>query len=102
MVKTEKVKVIKTGITNVKEIQKMLKSKNYGSIFIWSDSPGTFYDWHTHPYEEIRWVYKGRVKIGFEGGEIELNPGDMLLISPETMHWAETTTGVSYVCASKL
>ncbi len=101
MVEIKKVKVIKTGITNVKEIQKILQDKNYRNIFVWSDSAGTFYDWHTHTYEEVRWVYKGKVKIGYEGGEIELKPGDMLLISPNTKHWAETDIGVSYVCASK-
>jgi len=101
MLKEEKITVIKTGITNIKDIQKILEEKKYRNIFVWSDSPGTFYDWHTHPYEEVRWVYRGTVKIGYEGGEIELKAGDMLLISPDTKHWAETITGVSYVCASR-
>ncbi|RMA97937.1 cupin domain-containing protein [Hydrogenothermus marinus] len=95
------VQVVKTGITDIEKIKDILKKEGYHSIYSWTDSPNTFYDWHTHNYEEVRWVYKGKVKIGYETGEVILEPGDMLIIKPKTKHWAETTEGVSYICGSK-
>ena len=95
------VKIEKTKITDVKEIEKILKNKGYSSIFTWSDSKGTFYDWHTHTYEEVRWVIDGSITIGTENGEFILKAGDVMYIEPNTKHWAKTDTGVSYVCGSK-
>jgi len=101
MILDKKVIVRKTGITNVKEIKKILKIEGYSSIYSWTDYPGTKYDWHAHSYREVRWVYKGKVIIGYEGGEVILEPGDMLEIEAGTKHWAKTDEGVSYICGSK-
>ncbi len=95
------VKIEKTGITDAKEIEKILKEKGYHSIFTWSDGKGTFYDWHTHTYEEVRWITNGSITIGTKEGEFTLYPGDIMYIKPNTKHWAKTDTGVTYVCGSK-
>jgi quercetin dioxygenase-like cupin family protein len=96
-----KVKVVSTGITDVNIIKEKLTEEGYSNIFSWSDSPNTFYDWHTHSYREVRWVYKGSITIGYESGEVKLKPGDRMDIEPNTKHWAKTEEGVSYICGSK-
>ncbi len=101
MVKDKNIIVKKTGITNLKQIKDILQKEGFRNIYSWTDTAGTEYDWHTHSYSEIRWVYKGKVIIGFEDGEVELEPGDVLEIAPGTKHWAKTEEGVSYICASK-
>ncbi len=96
-----KAKVEKTGITNVAEIKERLEKEGYSDIYTWSDYPDTYYDWHKHSFDEVRWVYKGTVKIGCGDRVIELHPGDKMEIPAGTEHWAETKEGVSYVCGSK-
>ncbi len=95
------VKVEHTNISNLEEIKNRLIKEGYSGIYTWCDSPGTFYDWHTHTYDEVRWVYEGSVIIGHEGGQVELKPGDKMEIKAGTRHWAKTETGVCYVCGSK-
>ncbi len=95
------VEIKKTGISDIQKIKQILEQEGYSNIYTWCDSEGTFYDWHTHSYDEVRWVYEGSVVIGYEGGQVELFPGDRLEIKSGTKHWAKTKTGVCYVCASK-
>ncbi len=99
-------KLINTQNTDPNSIKNALINEGYDDIYTWQDSPGTFYDWHTHPNYEIRWVYQGEVIIGIKDNnqqvmELNLKPGDRLEIPPNTLHYAETKTGVKYICASK-
>ena len=94
-------KVEKTHITDPEQIEKILEARGYQSIFTWTDPAGTFYNWHTHPYEEVRWIVEGEITIGTEEGEIYLRPGDLLRIPSGTKHWARTEKGATYICASK-
>jgi len=94
-------KIENTDITNVSEIKQILEREGYSNIFTWCDGAGSFYDWHTHPYEEVRWVYEGEIVIGTEEGEIILKAGDRLDLPPGAKHWAKTEKGVCYVCGSK-
>jgi len=94
-------KIKKTGITNKEKIIKKLESEGFDNIFVWCDNPGTFYDWHTHQYQEVRWVYKGEIIMGTEDGEVILTEGDRLDLPANTKHWAKTQRGVCYVCGSK-
>lgn len=94
-------KVVHTGITDPDKIKKVLEEEGYFNIFSWCDSPGSFYDWHTHPYEEVRWVYEGEVVMGTEYGEVILKPGDRLDLPAGTKHWAKSKNGVCYICGSK-
>ncbi len=94
-------KVIHTGITDPSKIKSILKEEGYFNIFPWCDGEGSFYDWHTHPYQEVRWVYKGEVIMGTEEGEVILRPGDRLDLPEGTKHWAKSEKGVCYICGSK-
>ena len=94
-------KVVKTGIKDKEEIKKILEEEGYSNIFEWCDGAGSFYDWHIHPYQEVRWVYEGEVVMGTEEGEVVLKEGDRLDLPAGTRHWAKTTKGVCYICGSK-
>ena len=88
----------------MKDIDKVIKelsSMGYTDIYKWCDPPGTFYDWHTHSEDEVRYVYKGSITIGTEEGIFHLREGDFLEIKAGTKHWAKTEEGVCYICASK-
>jgi len=90
-----------TGKTSIEEIVKQLEQEGYTNIFTWCDEAGSFYDWHTHPYQEVRWIYEGEILMGTEEGEVVLKAGDRLDLPAGTRHWAKTETGVCYVCGSK-
>jgi len=90
-----------TGITDINEIKNLLEKEGYTNIFTWCDGAGSFYDWHIHPYQEVRWVYSGEIVMGTEDGEVVLKPGDRLDLPAGTKHWAKTDKGVCYVCGSK-
>lgn len=84
-----------------KAIMEELRKEGYKNLYTWCDPPGAFYDWHTHPEDEIRVVYKGSIVIGTEEGTFELKEGDRLEIKAGTRHWAKTQEGVCYVCGSR-
>jgi len=77
------------------------KQKGYKNIFIWSDSKGTYYDWHTHPYNEIRYMLKGRMIINTKEKSIELKAGDIAEVKANEPHEAYVLEDSEYVCASK-
>lgn len=89
-----------TGIRDEEKIKDLLKRSGY-SVYTWQDPPGTYYDTHTHPDREVRWVIEGEVVIGVNGKEIVLKEGDMIELEPGTPHWARTQMGVKYICGSK-
>jgi len=95
--------VERTGITEKERIFEELQKEGYTNLYVWSDFPGTFYDWHTHPFDEVRWVIEGEITIGTEGETFHLKPGDKLRVPAGTRHWAKVgKEGVSYVCGTKL
>ncbi|ACO04828.1 MAG TPA: cupin domain-containing protein [Persephonella sp.] len=94
-------KVLKTGIKDLEKIKEILTKEGYEDIFVWYDPAGSFYDWHTHPYQEVRWVIEGEIVMGTEDGDITLQAGDRLDLPAGTRHWAKTEKGVRYVCGSK-
>ncbi|MDQ7055604.1 MAG: cupin domain-containing protein [Persephonella sp.] len=67
-----------TGVSEIKEIVQALEEEGYTNIFTWCDEAGSFYDWHTHPYQEVRWIYKGEIVMGTEEGEFVLKEGDRI------------------------
>ncbi|HIC08707.1 MAG TPA: cupin domain-containing protein [Aquificales bacterium] len=94
--------VKKTGITDRNEVFEILQKEGYKDIYVWRDPPGAFYDWHTHTYDEIRWVLRGKILIGTEEGEYLLEAGDVMVVPAGTRHWAKVgEEGVEYVCASR-
>ncbi|MCW4573511.1 Cupin domain-containing protein [Venenivibrio stagnispumantis] len=91
----------KTNITDEKEIRKILQKEGYKNIYIWEDFASTFYNWHIHNFDEVRWIIKGEIIIGTEDKEYHLKAGDMLIVPAKSRHWAKTEKGVKYICASK-
>jgi len=79
-----------------------LEKEGYKNIFIWSDTKGTYYDWHTHPYEEIRIMLKGSMKINTKNATVILKKGDMLKVPANEEHEALVLEECEYICASKM
>jgi len=87
---------------NAQEIIKKLQKENYTNIFIWKDSKGTYYDWHNHPYEEIRIMLKGEMIINTKEKTYHLKPGDVLKVPAGEIHNAEILEECEYICGSKI
>ena len=51
--------------------------------------PGTSFPPHTHSVHKKDTVLRGRLKIGWEGGSVVLEPGDMIEIPAGFPHSAE-------------
>ena len=83
------------------EIIQQLESKGYQNIFVWSDNKGTYYDWHSHPYDEIRYMLKGKMIINTKDKSIELNPGDIAEVKAGELHEAYVLEDCEYICATK-
>ena len=83
------------------EIIKELEKKGYKNIFVWSDSKGTYYDWHSHPYNEIRYMLKGKMIINTKDKSIELNAGDIAEVKAGELHEAYVLENCEYICAAK-
>ncbi|PMP62033.1 MAG: cupin domain-containing protein [Sulfurihydrogenibium sp.] len=86
---------------DLKPLIEKLEKMGYTDIYSWCDEPGTYYNWHTHNYDEVRLVYKGSITIGTEETVYHLKEGDILEVKAGTKHWAKTDTGVCYLCGSK-
>ncbi len=86
----------------VSELENQLKNEGL-SPFIWTDSEGSYYPTHSHPYTEIRWIIDGTITVGIHGEEIILYPGDRLELKPYTEHYTRMSDDkpTIYLCASK-
>ncbi|MCX7759258.1 MAG: cupin domain-containing protein [bacterium] len=93
------------GIMNEKEAFKKLQEMGYKNLYTWQDSPETFYEWHTHPNNEVRYILQGstliKVKENNETIEFFLTPGQLIEVKANTPHNAYTKEGVKYICGSK-
>jgi quercetin dioxygenase-like cupin family protein len=95
--------VKRLGITDRKEAERKLSEMGYGNFYLWRDEPNAFYDWHTHPYDEVRYVLEGEITIETESGKYRLSAGDLMFVPAGTRHRAFVgEEGVLYLCASKL
>jgi quercetin dioxygenase-like cupin family protein len=65
------------------------------SVLEWTDSPGTIYPVHTHPFIQVRVILGGHLRIGLPetGEEVLLSPGDRLDLPADTPHWEEVNGG---------
>ena len=62
---------------------------SYGSgvsFFLVNNQPGTGPDLHRHPYSETWIVRSGNARITADGQNIEVGPGDIILVTPEPPH----------------
>jgi quercetin dioxygenase-like cupin family protein len=78
-----------------------LQKEGYSNIFIWQDSKGTYYDWHSHPYEETRVMLKGEMIIKTKNNEYHLKAGDRLNVPAGETHEAYILEDCEYICGSK-
>ena len=57
-------------------------------LFLVSFAPGARTFWHTHAGEQILYVVEGQARVQKQGAEaFDLNPGDVVYIEPNEMHW---------------
>lgn len=69
-------------------MRKRLGAEGYG-VSRYTYPPGTCFPEHTHAVDKKDTVLRGRLKIGAEGREFVLEPGDMIEIPAGTVHAAE-------------
>jgi quercetin dioxygenase-like cupin family protein len=69
-------------------MRKRLEAEGY-SVSRYTYPPRTHFSAHTHEVDKKDTVLRGRLKIGAEGREIVLEPGDMIEIPAGTVHTAE-------------
>lgn len=56
------------------------------SFFLVNNEPGKGPDLHKHPYSETWIVRSGKARITADGQEIEVGPGDIIVVTSETPH----------------
>lgn len=56
------------------------------SFFLVNNEPGNGPDLHRHPYSETWIVRAGTARITADGEDLEVGPGDIIAVSPETPH----------------
>ncbi|EDM22845.1 cupin domain-containing protein [Caminibacter mediatlanticus] len=86
----------------VSEYIKELENKGYRDIFVWGDKKGTYYNWHKHPYNEIRIMLKGEMIINTKNKKYHLKKGDILDVPAGEIHEAYIIEDSEYICASKI
>lgn len=57
----------------------------------WADLPGTVYPLRTHDHLEVRWVVRGRLRVGMpeSGEEVTLESGDRLELEQNVPYWMD-------------
>jgi uncharacterized cupin superfamily protein len=56
--------------------------------YAWSNGPGDTYAEHTHSYEKVLYCVDGSITFSLRDREIELEPGDRMVLPPGTVHGA--------------
>jgi len=56
------------------------------SFFLVNNEPGAGPDLHRHPYSETWIVRSGRARFTASGEELEVGPGDIVVVGSETPH----------------
>ena len=54
----------------------------------WGNGPGHTCGWHEHGYEKVLYCVRGRIVFCTVGGDIELGPGDKMVLPPHAAHAA--------------
>lgn len=70
---------------------------------LFTDPPGVKYGRHKHDFDDFVVIVSGRMKLGINGVEWILNPGDRIDLPANTPHWAEILgkEPVRYLSAEK-
>src|SRR5262249_22228007 len=56
------------------------------SFFLVDNEPGAGPELHTHPYSETWIVRSGKARITAAGEELEVGPGDIIVVGADTPH----------------
>jgi len=76
------------GPLNEANMRKRLAEEGYlASKYLYA--PGTYFPPHTHAFDKKDTVLSGCLKIGWQGGEVVLEAGDMIEIPGGFSHSAE-------------
>jgi quercetin dioxygenase-like cupin family protein len=57
-------------------------------VTTWSNAPGDVYRSHAHPYRKVLCCLSGSIVFHTPDGDVELAPGDRLVLEPGTPHAA--------------
>jgi quercetin dioxygenase-like cupin family protein len=84
----------KETVPSLQSLRTTLAGQGY-QVSEWADLPGTVYPVHSHEYAEVRWVVRGKLRIGIpeNGEEITLEAGDRLELDPHIPYWADVEDG---------
>lgn len=61
------------------------------SFFLVNNLPGEGPNLHTHPYSETWIVRRGTALMTADGVDVEVGPGDVMVVGPETPHKFKNT-----------
>ncbi len=84
------------------DLQKLLQAEGL-EYELYSDSPGTKYGRHKHPFDDFIVIVSGKMKIITDSQEWLMKPGDRLNLPSNTAHSAEVVgrEEVQYLSAAK-
>ncbi|MCC6396303.1 MAG: cupin domain-containing protein [Bacteroidetes bacterium] len=84
------------------DLQKLLQAEGL-EYELYSDSPGTKYGRHKHPFDDFIVIVSGKMKIITDSQEWLMKPGDRLNLPANTAHSAEVVgrEEVQYLSAAK-
>jgi quercetin dioxygenase-like cupin family protein len=54
----------------------------------WGNAPGDTYGRHEHDYEKVLYCVRGRIVFHTDTGDIDLGPGDRMVLRPRIPHAA--------------
>ena len=54
----------------------------------WTDAPGTVYENHSHPDDQVHWIVSGKLDFEVNGEKYQLGPGDRDYLPANTDHAA--------------
>lgn len=59
----------------------------------WGNAPGDTYGRHAHGYEKVLYCARGSIVFHTDAGDLDLRPGDRMVLPPGTSHAATVGPG---------
>ena len=84
------------------ELQNLLKREGLAAG-LFTDPAGVKYGRHKHDFDDFVVIVSGKMKLGIDGAEWVMGPGDRIDLPANTVHWAEMLgkEPVRYLSAEK-
>lgn len=86
----------KWGPLGEQAMRRRLEAEGY-AVSKYHYAPGTYFPPHTHAVHKKDTVLRGKLKIGWDGGSVILEPGDMIEIPAGFSHSAEVVGSATVV-----